>query len=176
MLCAVLLFAARPAGAASVAEYELKAALLYKIAKFVRWPEPRHTTGVARLTFCVVGADPFGPAIDAIVGQLVQARRVAVQRFEDPKDAAASSCDLAFVSAPSTGKMTDSLRALSGRPILTVGDVPGFAASGGVLGMRTEQGKVRFEVNLDSSAAQGLEISAQLLRLATIVTGRMEAE
>ena len=168
----VLVLACRPLAAAPVAEYELKAALLYKVAKFVRWPEARLGSRDRPMTFCIIGADPFGPAIDSIVGRSVKSHPVAVVRLDTADAIAAASCDVAFVSVSSAAAAAGSLRSLAGLPVLTVSDVPGFAAAGGVLGMKTAQGKVRFEINTTSSAAQGLEISAQLMQLATIVTGR----
>lgn len=154
-----------------VGEYELKAVLLFKIAKFVRWPESAFASRSDPLQVCVIGVDPFGSLLDAIEGQSVQAHPVVVHRYPEA-GAGAAGCHVAFLAGSRADALGPGLRALAGRPVLTVGDATDFAAAGGVVGMRTDAGKLRFEVNTAAAAAHGLEISAQLLQLATLVGGR----
>jgi hypothetical protein len=53
--------------------------------------------------------------------------------------------------------------------VLTVGDSAGFLERGGVIRFRVEDNKVRFDINPDAAARAHLEVSSQLLKLATIV-------
>jgi hypothetical protein len=55
---------------------------------------------------------------------------------------------------------------LKGLGILTVGEMRGFIADGGVINFKLEDGKVRFEINADAAADQHLHISSKLLSLA----------
>src|SRR5947208_2904068 len=59
-----------------------------------------------------------------------------------------------------------SVRAL---PILTIGDTPGFAKSGGMINLILENNRVRFEVNVKAAKDADLNISSRLLALARIV-------
>ena len=58
------------------------------------------------------------------------------------------------------------VRALSGLPVLTVGEIDGFLESGGIINFIMEDEKVRFEINNTSARESELEIRSKLLRLA----------
>ena len=52
---------------------------------------------------------------------------------------------------------------------LTVGTVSGFSRGGGMIEMVRERNKFRFLVNPATVRASGLQVSSQLLKLATLV-------
>ena len=56
-------------------------------------------------------------------------------------------------------------------PVLTVGDVREFAASGGVLRFFLRDEQMRMEINLQAAEAAGLKISSRLLRIADLYEG-----
>ena len=56
-------------------------------------------------------------------------------------------------------------------PVLTVGDDTDFLEQGGIINLRTVDGRVRFEINLAQARHVGLSIDSQLLRLAQRVVG-----
>jgi hypothetical protein len=58
---------------------------------------------------------------------------------------------------------------LKGSGVLTVGETQGFTADGGMINFKLEDGKVRFEINVDAAAQERLHISSRLLSLAQIV-------
>ncbi len=73
-LAAALLLAA-PAAAGPVGEYQVKAAFLKNLTRFVERPG-----GTGDWTICVHGEDPFGAARDAIAGDAGGGVRLAVRR------------------------------------------------------------------------------------------------
>ncbi len=156
-----------PASSA-VPEYDVKAALLYKISKFVRWPEASFATSAGTLRICVVGRDDFGASIDAIKGQKVQGQVVVIERLPRPEQSA-SNCHIVFISRSEHSRLASVLNALDGAPVLTVSDIDEFVVHGGMVGFATSDGKISFQINPTASARAGLEISAQLLQLATLV-------
>jgi hypothetical protein len=52
------------------------------------------------------------------------------------------------------------------RPVLTVGDVPGFLAAGGMVELVVENDAVRFDVSLAALRGQRIRLPAQVLKLA----------
>lgn len=163
LLAALLLAAsARP----GVSEYELKAALIYKISKFVRWPAADKPGAPFRV--CVVGRDYFGPALDALKGQAVQGQPIAVARL-DAGELASATCQVLFISRSENDQLVALLKATDGRPVLTISDIEGFAARGGIVEFATRNKKLGFRINPDAGRRAGLELSAQLLQLATVV-------
>lgn len=144
-------------------EHQVKAAMLLNFAKFVDWPKPG-----PQLSICLLGSDPFGPILDrAIEGKAVNGRSFVIRRGIRPSEAA--GCDVAYVGPSESKKAAEILSALSGKPVLTVSDIPRFADGGGVIGLVEQNGRIAFEVNLRSAQAGGLTIRSQMLKLARVV-------
>ena len=53
--------------------------------------------------------------------------------------------------------------------MLTVGDADNFVDSGGIIGFFTENGKIKFQVNLPAAKSANLLISSKLLRVARVI-------
>ena len=169
-LLAVLLLLAAP-GQAAITEYELKAALLFKISKFVRWPAVAPAASVGNpLRLCILGRDDFGGNIDSLAGQTVQGQAIVIERLPR-RDQSASHCQIAFISRSEQERVPAVLKTIANSPVLTMSDIEGFAAQGGMVELATSAGKIAFRINPDASRRAGLEIGAQLLQLATLVGG-----
>jgi hypothetical protein len=152
-------------------EYEVKAAFLYKFAKFVEWPEDAPVADRPAVVIGVLGVDPFGEALDAAVrGKTVNGRALSVRRFAELRDL--EPCQILFVSASEGRRLPEILTRLGGSPVLTVGEPETFTRDGGIVRLVTEDNKVRFEINVDAAEHAGLRISSKLLALARIVHGR----
>ena len=148
-------------------ETAVKAAYLYKFAPFVQWPVEARGPGTP-FTVCVVGADPFGPVLDrAVVGQKVGDRPIVIRRLS--LAAHDSPCEIAFLGGSHAQSVRDELVALHGAPVLTVTDA---AASPGVVDFALTQGRVRFRIDDQTAAEDGLTISSKLLSLAVSVRPR----
>jgi hypothetical protein len=74
-----------------------------------------------------------------------------------------------FVSAPERKRFRSTAGAIRGSGVLTVGETQGFLGDGGVVNFKVEEGKVRFEINMEAAGQERLHISSKLLRLAQIV-------
>ena len=152
-------------------EYQVKAAIVYKVAKFIGWPSDAFVSSNSPLVFCIAGKDPFGQYIDNLNGELIQGRPLIVRR---PKDEAQAlrRCHIVFVGDAEDGQSV--IEATADNPVLTIGDTSGFAESGGMLGLSIDNNRVAFEVNLDAAREARLDISASLLQLATIVSSEVD--
>lgn len=164
-LCAML--SPHIGAAAPLAEYEVKAAFIHNIAKFVEWPATSSVSGSARL--CVAGKDPFGDALDALQGKPVGAANWEVVRVDGGRSL--KECRVLFIAASERAHLTRILASIEGSPVLTVGDTEGYAGQGVMVNFYLEENRVRFEINRKAAARAGLAISAQLLKLARIVSG-----
>jgi hypothetical protein len=157
-----------PAVAQEVSEYQVKAAYLYHFLNFVQWPERAFADPVAPFELCVVGADPFGSVLDNTVrNKQVRGRPVRVQRIA--VSAAAKTCHILFISTSERTRVPWILDSVAGRPLLTVSELTGFEEQGGMIRFVVEHGNVRLRINPANSAASGLQISAKLLSVATVV-------
>ena len=167
LICACALSLALIPAQAAPSEYELKAAFIYQIARFVEWPsspEP-HASGSLRL--CVLGGNPFGTALETIRGKPINERKMEVSLLDMNADT--RECNILFIAGPAE-KHLERIAAISrGNGMLTIGDTQGFAQRGAMVNFFLESGKIRFEINLEASQRTGLKISSQLLKLARIV-------
>lgn len=164
-LIVVYLYASTGVGAAAVSdaslEYQVKASYIYNFIQFIEWPADVFN---GQFKICVLGADRFAAVLDALQGESVAGRTIRVARFDQPHAAAAAHCHVVFI-----GRSADSAEALQVLPskgVLTVGEVPGFTAQGGVINLVERHGNIRFQVSVPAAQRAGLTISSRLLQLA----------
>ena len=150
-------------------EYQVKAAFLYNFAKFVKWPED-HTFG-STFVIAVLGEDPFGDLLEkTIAGKTILDRKVEIRRISSPE--APSQIQILFVASSERKHLAQTLKALEGASVLTVGEMEGFTERGGMVAFQLTSDVVRFDVNLDQVERAGLKMSSQLIRLARSVISK----
>ena len=154
--------------AAELSEYQVKAAYLYYFATFVEWPAGTLDRGAEGLVIGVLGEDPFGGILDdTLRGKSIGGHPVVVRRFTNPQEARESQ--ILFISASEEDRLSAVLKTLDGAHVLTVGDLNRFASRGGTVAFRTEENKVRFDINVDAVERARVKISAQLMKLGRIL-------
>jgi hypothetical protein len=150
-------------------EYQLKAVFLFNFTQFVEWPAEAFPESQTPLVIGILGEDPFGTYLDeAVAGEKANNRQLVVERYRRPQDI--KLCHILFISRSEADRLEQILAGVSGRRILTVGDVDGFAGRGGMIRFVTERNKIRLKINLEAAKAAKLTISSKLLRPADIVT------
>lgn len=153
------------AAAPAASEYEVKAAFLLHFSRFVEWPASAYASPDAPLFICVLGDDPFGPALEAIVrNESAGSHPIAVERYRLAGNV--DRCHILFVGQLAEPLQRRILDQVQGKSILTVGDAEEFTRRGGVIGFVTVNGKVKLQVNRSSAQRADLRISSRLLRLA----------
>jgi YfiR/HmsC-like len=147
-------------------EYQVKAAFLLNFTKFIEWPPTAFSTPDAPLTLCILGADPFGSALDQIVaGEVVNGRKLSVERIK--RAPGPQSCQVLYVGSPEK----ETLKILSGvgPRVLTVGEGAGFLRSGGIIAFVIDNRRVRFDIHQATAENAGLALSSKLLSVARSV-------
>ncbi len=151
-------------------EHEVKAAMLYRVAKFIDWPAQSFASPGAPFVICVAGNASVLRAFAPLDGRKLNGHIVTVRRVSgDMLDL--RQCHAAFFPRDSITDADYALSKLQGMPVLTVGEVEDFALRGGMLALLTRDQRVHFSFNLPVSKQAGLVVSAQLLQLATVVGG-----
>jgi hypothetical protein len=168
----LLLLAALPAhadpGGELVEAYKVKAALAYKLTKFVEWPAEAFESPDSPLGICLLGGNPFGETLNALSKRKVASRSITVRQAAVVEDAK-NGCHLLFVSATPKLNTAEIVAELADLPILTISDAAGFAEAGGVIELVSKAKRIGFKINLDSAKRSGLRISSSLLHLSTVV-------
>jgi len=140
---------------------------LYNFARYVEWPAQSFKAANDPIVICILGQNPFGGALDqAISGKVVAGRPFLVRNVSDIQS---GDCNLLFVNSSERRRFRSIAGRINGSGVLTVGEVPGFTDDGGVINFKLEDGKVRFEIDVDAAGREQLHISSKLLSLAQIV-------
>lgn len=154
-----------PGASASAAtpEAQVKAAYLYKVASFVRWPSAAMRQGPFRV--CVAGRDDVAAVLAELArGQRVEGLPMEVRRLQSSQGRLARDCHILFLGrGPATARSL--LAVTAGSPVLTVADRDGGARDG-VIDFLLRDGRVRLAVARDHAARQQLELSSKLLDIA----------
>ncbi|MDQ6815449.1 MAG: YfiR family protein, partial [Bacteroidota bacterium] len=148
--------------------YNIKARFIYNFTQFVEWPAATFSSAEAPFIIGILGEDPFGSALDDLVsGEKVKDHPIIIQRYQNVKDI--KSCHILFINNKEGGKLKEIFASLPNRNILTVSDIPDFAAIGGIIYFVTKKNKIKLQINLPASKVADLTISSKLLQVAEIV-------
>ena len=150
-------------------EYAVKMAYLPKFANYVDWPTSAFATPQSDLTLCITGAEPFsGTADSAIEGQHVGERRIVVRHLDNVYRE--SGCQILFVAGVDpkrVGKVVDSVL---GTGVLTVSEVEPAGQTPSIIRFVIADNHVRFAIDVQAAAQNGISVSSKLLSLALTVT------
>ena len=149
------------ADAAMQREDQFKAAYVFNFVKFVAWPDTETTD---TLTICFVGGDGVYAALtNGIASKRAGARSLAAVQVTDTMPA--PHCEALYIEASKATNYT-----LPAEPaVLTISDAANFTARGGMIGLFTENHRLRFVINVQNASQAGLHISSDLLKLAADV-------
>jgi hypothetical protein len=146
-------------------EYQVKAVFLYNFANFIKWPESAFANRYAPFNICILGDDPFGKEIDvAVENEKVNGHHVKIQRLDNMEKV--DICQILFISASEKFQLSEILTFLKRYPILTVSDSNNFVVQGGMIQFFKQGKQVRFYIASEIIKKVGLQISANLLRIA----------
>ena len=166
----VVLLCTSAGRAQDVTESSLKAAFVYNFAKFTEWPADVLSPTATTFAACVLGDSPTRDALARIVkGRQLSGRTISVSEVQ--LGVGLRSCHLLYMSGVTKTQITAIVAAVRGAPVLTISDIDDFALGGGIAQMFVENGKVRFDINLDVAKESRLQLSSKLLALAAHLRG-----
>jgi hypothetical protein len=164
LVCQLVL--AKPVPAES-GEHLIKTAMIYNMIRFMDWPEDALPDAASQFTICVAGKGRLGAAVDGLQGKQVKGKTIIVRQHSPT--AGSNGCHLLVLSDLDQAAIAGLLERTRTSAVATVADNAGFARSGGTVGFKLQNGKVRFEINQAAAQRHRIRISAQLLKLAQIV-------
>lgn len=173
-------------------EYDVKAAFIYNIMKFIEWPAEKEIAPDPKqgrpspMIIGILGENPFRQSFRPLLDKTIQGRAIQLveiqgypaflKKTKDKQNAPTAyrnqyrpiiqPCKVLFI-CPSEKTVLDEILSMAhGNPTLTISDIPGFSKKGGMIEFVTENREVRFEINPDAATQEGLRIRSQLLGLA----------
>ena len=160
-LCLTFAYASlsRAAEEAQDRQAQMAAAYVFNFLKFVDWPAA--VVGDT-LEVCFLGAAEVRDALaTSTAGKHAGNRRMVVREIGSTQ--ALAGCHVVYVGEQATR--------ISASRALTIGESEAFTREGGIIRLYTESNRLRFIVNVDNAKREGIEVSSNLLKLATQVEG-----
>ncbi|NNJ91165.1 MAG: YfiR family protein [Gammaproteobacteria bacterium] len=154
---------AQLAAAEIAEEYKVKAAFIFKMAKFIEWPANSHTD----FGLCVLGDDRFGKEFDDFESRKISSLNIKVRRYNQSASVD-KGCNILYISESKRPFLSEILDEFKSYPVVTISDMRDFAERGGMIEL-TSGKKLGFIVNLKSATKAGIKIAAPLLQLATVI-------
>lgn len=149
-------------------DYQVKAAYLTNLGRFVNQWSARAGSSDETFDICILGQDPFGSDLDrAVKGEKIGASPLAARRISGVQEAA--GCRVLYIGGSGDAQLSAVLAALGTSPVLTVSDNADFVKRGGMIQFVLDGDHVRFEINLAAARRAGLTLSSELLKLARTV-------
>jgi uncharacterized protein DUF4154 len=171
LMLGLVLLPARTATADESLEYGVKAAFLYKFGFYVEWPATAFATPASPINLCIAGSeDPFGSALEkAGSGESVNGRSIIVRRIKIVERV--SGCHILYIGVAQAHQSAQILDAVRGSNVLTVSDAGG-SGSAGIIDFVIVNNRVRFNIDDEAAAQNGLVISSKLMSLALNIKRR----
>ncbi len=159
-----LLLAIAPAFARAATEAELRAAVIFNIARFVQWP--RTAIKNADFDICTVGDNLIADALMALAGKPLNGLSVTVRPVR--RDGDLSGCRVLYIAPDDVVRMAAISTILTDNheATLTISDAPSFLALGGMVQLIVVEDRQRFRINQELAEKFHLNINAKLLQLA----------
>jgi len=169
MLAAAVL-AALSSGAMAQApgtrERQIRAALVYKVSRFVTWPEGA-IPARGPFTFCHVSDDPTAQVLAGIEGRSIQNQRTRVRRLDAVDARTLAGCNLLYVTG--TSAVTPELiSAAVATATLVVVDGPREGAEAGMVQLVSRDNRMGLVVDLVLVRNARLRIDSTLLQLSEV--------
>lgn len=146
----------------STVELAVKATFLSKFPSYLDWPAKQLSPG-APIVLCVIGADPFGSALDqAVAGQDSGGHALTLRRYSSASEV--DKCHIAYLGG-SGRDVAAALASVGTSPAVTVTDSRNSNVSG-IIHFRLVGNSVKFDIDAYKASHAGVSISSKLLGLA----------
>lgn len=158
--------------AADSMEYGVKAAFLTKFGSYVEWPATAFISPASSLHVCVLGGDdPFVATLEKIAGtEHINGRSVVVRRLKTVERD--TGCHILYIGGTEAQRGAQVIESLRGTNVLTVTDAGGSRQGAGIIDFVIVNNRVRFDIDDEAAAQNGLVISSKLMSLALNVKRR----
>jgi uncharacterized protein DUF4154 len=164
LLPLLVVFLSDSAWASNASEEDLKTLLVYKIAKFVRWPEEAQPS--RHMELCVLGS------FDSMVklnDKMLRDQPIRVRFIKSPAAALENRCRIVFVRSGTQYDLANIATELMTSPILLISDESHSAEMGFMVEIARQGKRLGLRVNPKSARVSGLNLASSLIQLAKVV-------
>lgn len=163
LLVAVVGQAAADVAAPGDRERQIRAALVYKVARFVTWPESSFANA-GDFNLCFVGDGAVARAMAGIEGRLIQRRAVRLRQLEVVGQLVIGQCNLLYLGGRSS-LTPESFEAARDSAVLVIAD---DSLSRAMVALIERDNRMRLAIDLGEVRAAQLRVDAPLLQLVEV--------
>lgn len=157
--------AAIPAKAATPpSEEQVKAAILFNLARFSQWSETAKNVQTDNFKVCISSNDVMANALASMTGKTIHNRNFTLSHI-DENWTRVDECAVLYLSAADTPISLD-LDNLHSHGILTIGDSYDFIKQGGCMSIQRHGKKLKFSINTAAMKSANIRPSSKILTLA----------
>lgn len=166
VVAAFALVAVASAQTPGMRERQIRAALVYKVSRFVTWPDAALPAGNP-FTFCYVSDEPTSRVLSGIEARSMQNRRTRMRRIESADARSIAGCNLLYLAGRASLASDGKAAALAGSTLVVV-DGPRRDDDAGMVQLVPRENHVSLVVDLGMVRDARLRIDATLLQLVEV--------
>jgi len=143
--------------------YELQAELLYNFINHVNWPSyPTEK----ELNLCIMEDNPVLPHINILLKNNANKDIKVIRKHENDY---LEDCSILFINDSYDGYLSRLLSRIRSKPILTIGNIKGFAEKGGIIQFNLRNNRVEFTINMKELKSSHLKIDNAIISVSEII-------
>ncbi len=159
-------------------QQEIQAAMIIKFTDFIEWPNHSFEDNSDQFTIAFIGENEYQGLFEPFEKRYFHGKKLKLVHYPDSEHIYTDIDNIGKIQILVVSKsekkrikpLLDQLQ-LKGKPILTIGDFPGFTQNGGIINFfKKANNRIGFEINMRAKELADIKISSHLLRLAKIVT------
>jgi hypothetical protein len=149
-------------------EFKFKAIYLYKFGTYTKWPKAVFRKANSPFVIGILGPDPVGKFLTTVaMEKKIDGRTIEIRHYKNAANI--RECQILFMSKALDRKTQQAaIKRLAGKNILMVGETATFLNDGGVVNFMIRNNRICIHIKRAAYKREGLEISAQLLRISTV--------
>ena len=149
-------------------EYEIRAAMVFNLPKFIQWPAWKMNGMHPVFELCELGTDPVTAILENFFrGKTIFEKPVSIRRLSQEEDA--SSCHLLYVTGSERKQFERISSDLRNKGVLCVGAEDWILTSGGEVSLPVIDNRVHIQIQITNAQKGGWTVSSKLLQLANII-------
>jgi hypothetical protein len=148
-------------------EQKIEAGLIYNFIKYTDWSAAKMDGASSPIVICIFGQDPYNGYLQPIESRSVKQRNIVIHHID--QIGKTSDCHLLVIGKEENSLWPRLHEFLAEKDVLTVSDIDGFSAAGGMIQFSRNNDRIRMYLNTKAVAAAHLRIQDNLIRISTMM-------
>lgn len=146
-------------------EDQIKAVIVGKVAKFIKWEDKQSENFVITIL-----NNPFEKLFENIYkDKKIHSKNVEIKYIDNIDDL--SFTNILYIPKMNTEKLKQILKKIENKNILTISDMRNFAIKGGIIQVNFHSQLAKLKINLAGASKENLQIKASLLSISDVING-----